>query len=173
MPMRVSIVVVFENSAISARAPSTATTSHTNVHQSNRSRSRAPAASAASTRRAEASSLTPAMMPARRSPVLLVASLLMIGLSVLGGFVLRQDPAAPPWQGIDDAWHDLVRDPFPTEHSILDTIAIALNNFDALPGYLLFAALLVSMLLVRCWATAGYLVVVAAVGIGAPQLLKV
>lgn len=110
---------------------------------------------------------------ARRSPVLLVASLLMIGLSVLGGFVLRQDPAAPPWQGIDDAWHDLVRDPFPTEHSILDTIAIALNNFEALPGYLLFAALLVSMLLVRCWATAGYLVAVAAVGIGASQLLKV
>ena len=61
-PMRVSIVTVPRNMAITARAPSTATTRYTKVCQSSRIRTRAPAASSGSIRSGDASPFTDAMI---------------------------------------------------------------------------------------------------------------
>ena len=69
MPMRVSIVVVFGTAPMQGeRAEHGERRAQTNVRQSSRSRRRAPAASSGSTRSADASSLTAAMMTARSSP---------------------------------------------------------------------------------------------------------
>ncbi|MFI5980244.1 phosphatase PAP2 family protein [Streptomyces sp. NPDC051555] len=96
----------------------------------------------------------PPRRPARRRPGVLIAGLLMLGLPVGLGLVVRQDPAAPPFQGADERWLSWMGGPHEGPYA---WAAAALNWFGGPAGVVVPLALLVLLLVRARWASAGFL----------------
>ncbi|MDT9688913.1 phosphatase PAP2 family protein [Streptomyces sp. P9(2023)] len=96
---------------------------------------------------------TEAVASARR-PGVLVAALLLLGVSALPALAIRPDPANPPFQGLDDQWLAWMGGP----HDGLYWIpAAVLNWFGGPLGVVVPLALLFFLLLRRRWTSAGFL----------------
>ncbi|MCT4351731.1 phosphatase PAP2 family protein [Streptomyces sp. Je 1-79] len=93
-------------------------------------------------------------VPSSRRPGVLVAALLLLGVSVLPAFAIRPDPANPPFQGLDDQWLVWMGGP----HDGLYSLAAAVLNWFGGPlGAVVPLALLFILLLRRRWTSAGFL----------------
>ncbi|MER5733630.1 phosphatase PAP2 family protein [Streptomyces sp. NPDC002138] len=98
---------------------------------------------------------------APRRPGVLTAGLLLLGVPAALALVVRQDPASPPFQGVDDRWLTWMGGP---HEGAYGWVAAALNWFGGPAGVVVPLALLVFLLVRRRWVSAGFLLGVYLLG---------
>ncbi|WP_329274650.1 phosphatase PAP2 family protein [Streptomyces sp. NBC_00691] len=89
-----------------------------------------------------------------RRPGVLAAGLLLLGSAALPAFVVRTDPANPPFQGLDDQWLSWMGGPHDGPYAVL---AAVLNWFGGPLGIVVPLALLLLLLLRGRWVSVGFL----------------
>lgn len=83
----------------------------------------------------------------------LALGLVLLGTAVALGFVVRQDVARPPFQGLDDRWLSWMGGP---HEGFYSAVAAVLNWFGGPAGSVVPLALLLFLLVRRRWVSAGF-----------------